>query len=464
MRYHSKGNYMNKIKEIHLIGIGGIGMSSLAQFLIKKNKKITGSDVSKNTITKRMKRIGCFVSYTHKAENIKNQDLVICSTAIDKKNPEIVEARRKKIKIISRGEALGLFTKDYKNISISGCHGKSTTTSMTQFLLNKSGVDSTLFLGAIDSKLKSNFYDGSSKVCVIEADESDNSFNYLNSYVSVITNIDNDHLDFYKTKKNLKNAFAKFGNSTKAKCIINNDCKITREIASRINSKKLIKFGQFNHKENDYSFTIKKNSGQKTFSLFNKTSNLGEFKTKLKGEYNIYNSVCSVVTALETGGDLNIIRKNLASFASPSRRFETIVKTKELTIVDDYGHHPNAINAIRLSIEEEKRKIILVFQPHRFSRTKILFNAFASELSEWDNVYLVDIYSAFENTKNKLDSKLLYKEIKKINSKVKYFSSKEKLREKIISESKKRDTIVITMGAGDIRDVGFDIKNKINKY
>ena len=161
---------------------------------------------------------------------------------------------------------------------------------------------------------------------------------------------------------------------------------------------------------------------------------------------------------------MNIIRKNLASFASPSRRFETIVKTKELTIVDDYGHHPNAINAIRLSIEEEKRKIILVFQPHRFSRTKILFNAFASELSEWDNVYLVDIYSAFENTKNKLDSKLLYKEIKKINSKVKYFSSKEKLREKIISESKKRDTIVITMGAGDIRDVGFDIKNKINKY
>ncbi len=456
---------MKTIKRVHFVGIGGVGMSSLAQFLLKKKKIISGSDISRSTTINKMKKLGCLIHNTHKAENISNHDLVITSTAIGKDNPEIMAARKKKIKIISRGKALGLFTKGYKNIAISGCHGKSTTSAMTQFLLNRSKIDSTLFLGAIDKRLKSNFYYGSSKICVLEADESDNSFNYLDAYISVITNIDNDHLDFYKTKRNLKDAFLKFAKSPKSKCIVNNDCGTTRNLLKNINSKKIIKFGQYKNKKNTYQFKILKKSDGIKFSLKKQNIDLGEFSSKLNGEYNLYNSVCSVITVLEAGGNLESIRKNLNKFTAPSRRFEVIAKTKKLTIIDDYGHHPNAVAAIRQSLENQNKNtnIVLVFQPHRFSRTQILFKDFVRELSLWKKLYLVDIYSAFEETKKELSSNILYKEVKKINNSVKYFSSKEKLIEKIISESKKRATIVITMGAGDIRDVGFDIRNKISK-
>jgi len=452
-----------KIKKIHFVGIGGIGMSSLAQFLLNKNYQISGSDVSKNSFTKKLKKEGCKIFEEHNENNITNQDLIIYSSAIDKKNPEILEGKRNKIKIMSRGEALGFFTKKNKNISISGCHGKSTTTSMTHFFLNKAGFDSTLFLGAVDSRLKSNVYLGNSKFCVIEADESDNSLNHLNSFISIVTNIDYDHLDYYKTKKNLIATFKKFIITTRGKCIINNDCKITSKLVRNINSKKIIKFGQFNIESNDYSFKILESLNGSKFEISKGQHFLASFASKLIGEYNIYNSVCSIITALEVGIEIEEIKKSFKTYKAPLRRFETIFRSNSLTIVDDYAHHPNAIRAIRKSLEvsPQYKNIFLVFQPHRFSRTKILFKDFVKELSLWENIYLVDIYSAFEKTSIILDSMLLYKEIKKINNKIKYFSNDELLIEKIVSESTKKDSLIITMGAGNIRNVGSTIKKRI---
>ena len=438
-------------------------MSSLAQFLLNKNYEISGSDISKNSFIKKLKNKGCKIFEEHNTNNITNQDLIIYSSAIDKKNPEILEGKRNKIKVMSRGEALGFFTKKNKNISISGCHGKSTTASMTHFLLNKAGFDSTLFLGAVDHKLKSNVYCGNSKFCVIEADESDNSFNYLNSFISVVTNIDNDHLDYYKTKKNLIDAFKKFTTTTKGKCIINNDCKIASKLVRNINSKKIIKFGQFNIESNDYSFKILKSLEGSKFEILRGKYFLGFFTSKLSGEYNVYNSVCSIIIALEVGVKIEEIKKSLKSYMAPSGRFETIFNSNSLTIVNDYAHHPTAIKAIRKSLEgnSQYKNVILVFQPHRFSRTKILFKDFVKELSLWKNIYLVNIYSAFEKTHTILDSMLLYKEIKKINNKIEYFSNDELLIEKIISESKKRGSLIITMGAGNIGNVGSTIKKRI---
>mgnify|MGYP001193790671 CR=1 FL=1 len=452
-----------KINKIHFVGIGGIGMSSLAQFLLNKNYTVSGSDVSRNSLTNKLASKGCTIFTKHDSSNIDNQDLIICSSAIDKTNPEILEGKKKKIKIITRGEALGFFTKDNKNISISGCHGKSTTTSMVHFLLNKAGLNSTLFLGAIDRKLKSNFYYGNSSLCVIEADESDNSLNYLNSFISAITNIDNDHLDFYKTKKNLNDAFKRFAISAKSKCVVNNDCKILKNLTKNITSKKIIKFGQLDTKSNDYSFKILKDVEKSRFAIFKREHLVGFFVSKLSGEYNIYNSVCSIIIALEMGVSVEQIKKSLRFYTPPSRRFETILNTKSLTIIDDYAHHPSAIKAIRKSLGGyfQNKNVILVFQPHRFSRTKILFKDFIEELSLWKNVYLVDIYSAFEKTNSILDSVHLYKEIKKSNNKIKYFSNNELLVDKILSESRKKDSLVITMGAGNIRDVGSSIKKRI---
>ncbi len=453
----------SKVNAIHFVGIGGIGMSSLAQFLLNKDYIISGSDISKSSLTKKLASGGCAIFTKHDSKNIDNQDLIICSSAIDQTNPEIIEGKKKNIKIMKRGEALGLFTKGNKNISISGSHGKSTTTSMVHFLLNEAGLDPTLFLGAMDRKLKSNFYYGNSSLCVIEADESDNSLNYLNSFISAITNIDNDHLDFYKTKKNLNNAFKKFATSAKSKCVINNDCKVLRNLVKNITSKKIIKFGQFDAKSNDYSFKVLKDAEKSRFAIFKKEHLVGFFVSELSGEYNIYNSVCSIIIALEMGVSAEQIKKSLRLYTPPSRRFETILNTKSLTIIDDYAHHPSAIKAIRESLEGcfQNKNIILVFQPHRVSRTKILFKDFIEELSLWKNVYLVDIYSAFENTDSILDSVQLYKEIKKSNNKIKYFSDNELLMDRILSESRKKDSLIITMGAGDIRDVGSSIKKRI---
>ncbi len=446
--------------KVHFIGIGGIGMSSLALFLLKNNYQVSGSDIGNDPSIYKLKKNGCVFFNKHSNENITDQNLIIYSSAIKSNNPEILQAKNKNIEILKRGEALGFFTKKMKNITVSGCHGKSTTTSMTHLLVKNTGNDSTAFIGALDRKLNSNFYSGGSNLCIIEGDESDNSFNKINSYISVVTNIDNDHLDFYKTQKNLLEAFRTFILKTKKKAIVNNDCKLTRKLLKSIKTNKLIKFGQFHIKENDYSFEIIENKSGFDIRLYKREKDLGIFKSKLYGEYNAYNLVASIIVALELGINSSDLRANTKKCLAPRRRFETILKNKEVTIIDDYAHHPAAIKAIRKTIEKnfENQNIVLIFQPHRFSRTKILLKDFVEELSKWKKIYMVDIYSAFERTK--IDADSLYKKIKLNKVDITYFSNKNSLVKKIISDISKKNYTIITMGAGDIRNVGLAIKKQ----
>lgn len=451
---------LNKIKSVHFIGIGGIGMSSLAFYLRTNGVKVTGSDINDSKITRKLKRNGCMVNLEHKADNIQNQDLIIYSSAIQKNNPEIIEAKKRKIKILKRGEALGLFTKDKKNLTITGCHGKSTTSSIAHYLINNSGISLSAFLGAEDKILKSNFFKSDSEYCLIEGDESDNSFNQINSYMSIVTNIDNDHLDFYGSEKNLTLAFKEFILNTKKRCIANNDSKKLNKLLNKIQSKKVLKFGKNNLKDVDYSFQIidKKYS---SIELFKRGKSIGVIKSTLFGEYNSYNLAAAVILALEMGVKIKDIIKISKRTKAPIRRFETIAKKKNLWIVDDYAHHPTAIRAVRENLEKNflNNNVILIFQPHRFSRTKILLKDFVNELSLWKDLYLVDVYSAFED--ESISVQTLFKKIKKVNRNALYFQSKDRLIKKVLSKLKDNKYTILTMGAGDIRSVANELKEKI---
>lgn len=446
-------------KAIHFIGIGGIGMSSLALFLHSEGHTISGSDVGEDPVIKKLKILGCSIMGKHSSKNVESQDLVIYSSAIQMNNPEIVKAKKNKIRILKRGEALGFFTKKMKNITVTGCHGKSTTTSISRLLIENSGISLTSFIGAEDKILKSNFQKGTSNLCLIEGDESDNSFNHINSSISIVTNIDNDHLDFYGSEKKILMAFKQFIINTKNKCIVNNDSPMLRQVLKKVSSKKIIKFGKGIDPSNKYTFKILRTKNV-AVELYRNEKKIGVFSSKLYGEFNAYNLVASIILSLELKIDLEEIQKSTRECRAPKRRFETIMNNKNIRIIDDYAHHPTAIKAIRENMAKNFKDspIILVFQPHRFSRTAILLKEFVAELSAWEAVYLVDTYSAFENKNRKEES--LYDEIKRYNRNIVFFKSNESLINKLISKIRYKKHTILTMGAGDIRDVGIKLKKR----
>ena len=447
---------MNKNNKIHFIGIAGIGMSSLAEFLYK-NYTITGSDLSNNEITTKLKKMGIKIYEDQSAGNITNQDLIIYTSAIKNNNPELVEAKKRGIKCITRGEALGEFTCKDNNVCITGTHGKSTTTNYLAQILLDCGKKPSVFLGAINTKYKTNFIYNRSNLNVIEADESDNSFNFLNSMYSIITNIDFDHMDFYKTKKNLYLAFENFIKKTTDKVIVNNDCPNIKNIIFKNPNKKIIRFSNI-EKNAEFYFEIKNYQKNTEIILYKKKNIIGSFKFQKISRYNCYNVVGPIITAIEMGISIQKIKKISQKLDQPSRRFEKIYDKKNITIVDDYAHHHNAIKEVRKFIKDDaETRTILVFQPHRFTRLKKHYKDFLNEISLWKEVIVSDIYSAFEK-KQKFTSKDFVYELKKINKSCKayYINDYDKIVMKLKKEIFKNNSHIriITMGAGDIRKVG----------
>tara|TARA_B100001248_G_scaffold131150_1_gene98380 strand:- start:635 stop:2014 length:1380 start_codon:yes stop_codon:yes gene_type:complete len=452
-----------KIKKIHFIGIGGIGMSSLAFFLSKKYH-LSGSDVGSGPIINKLRKSGVNINIGHSAKNINNQDLVIYSSAINKSNIELVEAKKRKITSISRGEALAEFTKNKKNICVTGTHGKSTSTSFISQILINCGRDINAFLGAMDRKLKTNFIHGKSNINVIEADESDNSFNYLKPEISLITNIDYDHMDFYGSKEKLFKAFQSFINKTTKCVIINLDCKNIQKNLKTLNSKKITTFG-YKNKKCDYYFT---NNLPGTFELYHENKKIGEILTSIEGLYNHYNLIGAIIVCLKLGISFKKINKSINKILTPKRRFENIFKSKYFEIYDDYAHHPNAISSLREMLNKSKdlSKNYLIFQPHRYTRFKESYSDFVKEISQWENVIVTDVYSAHENKELKISSKEFVKQVlnkKKIN--IQYMNEFDKIIDKMygIFKKNKNKTKLITVGAGDINQIGYRLKNKIKE-
>ncbi len=427
--------------KIHFIGIGGIGVSALAQFYLAQGHQISGSDLAGSEITEALARAGMSINIGQNAKNIKaNIDRVVYSPAVKSDNPEFAEAKKLGIELKSYPEALGELTRQYKTIAVSGSHGKSTTTAMTALVLIKAGIDPTVIVGtklkefsALDGSASgggTNFRAGKSNYLVIEACEYDGSFLNYQPQIAVITNIDKEHLDYFKTFKNVILEFKKFIAKLPAGGFL---------VANK-DDKNLVKISRGKFKTSYYATNQKESAKLKKI-------------LKVPGDHNISNALAVLQVARILGIKDSVTFKALAEFKGSWRRFE-IIKEKPFALISDYGHHPTEVMATLKAVREKygKKKIWCIFQPHQHQRTFYLFKDFVKLFRQVkiDNIIITDIYDVAgreeKNINMKVDSKMLVKKIARKN--VQYLPMAE--AEKLVKENIKNGEVLIVMGAGDV--------------
>jgi UDP-N-acetylmuramate--alanine ligase len=449
------GLMQRKIKCIHFVGIGGIGMSGIAEVLLNLGYKISGSDVQQSDTTLRLQKLGATVAVGHSAQNIGNADVVVTSTAVKAANPEVVEARGRNIPVIPRAEMLAELLKMKFSVAVSGSHGKTTTTSMVATILAEGGLDPTMVIGGKLASIGSNARLGDGDIIVAEADESDGSFLKLSPTIAVITNIDREHLDYYPGITEIKDAFLKFANIVPfyGCTIICSDNEHVREIAPQI-KRRTITYGI--EKAADYrAQKIEFRDGKACYSLCHKGEVVGEIELNVPGMFNVYNSLATIAVGRELELDLAAIKKGLLSFKGVQRRLELKGRVGNITVVDDYGHHPTEVKetlAAARGVWKERR--IVVFQPHRFTRTKALFDEFTQAFTDADVLIINDIYPASEEPIAGVNSSALCAAIKKTgHPHVEYIAMAEDTIEYLLKIVRPNDT-VFTLGAGSVYKIG----------
>ena len=447
-----------KTEIIHFIGIGGIGMSGLALIMKRMGFNVQGSDVAINKNIERLKKDKIKVSISHSKKNILNTTIVVISSAIKKNNPELIEARRKRLPIYKRGEMLANIVSLTKNIVITGSHGKTTTTSLLAAIFSKTKLDPTIINGGVLNAIKNTAKLGKSDWCILEADESDGSFIHVPPTYSIVTNIDREHMDYYDSMNELKNLFIEFINKVPSfgKSFICIDDKNNQDLLKKIKIKNLYTYG-VNSKS---QFRIKNINQKKNFSEYDLIINLpgkkntviNKIKIPLLGIHNILNSTAAAAVALTIGISKNVIKNGLKEFKGVQRRFNKIFTYRETSFYDDYAHHPTEIkevlNGVRAAYKKEE--VICVFQPHRISRLKDLKKKFSLSFKKADRVILCPIYTAGEKMKLGFSYKNFAKDIIK-NSKVKLFLVNDQYElAKLIKNTIYGKKIVVGMGAGTI--------------
>tara|TARA_Y100000590_G_C15703081_1_gene1007516 strand:+ start:282 stop:1673 length:1392 start_codon:yes stop_codon:yes gene_type:complete len=454
-------------KHIHFIGIGGIGMSGMAELLLNHNFTISGSDITKTKRTKYLEKLGIKINYKHNKSNIKNAyDLVVYSSAVNKKNKEILSAKDKNIPIMKRSRLLGELIK-IKDISIgvSGTHGKTTTSSMLGAILHESKLEPTLIIGGIVNKFNSNNISGDGNIIVVEADEFDRSFLELKPTYSIVNNLDLEHLDCYNNIEDLKQTFTKFSNSIPfyGKIAINNDSEYLNQISSKINKPK-ITFG-IDNKADIMCEIISFKKNKSKFKIISKIYENFIVELNCPGKHNIYNALAASCIALELKIDIKIIKKALKTYSGVKRRFELkhIDKKNNIILIDDYAHHPIEIEyTINAAKKGWNSRIIIIFEPHLYSRTKDFYKEFANALSLADYCIITDIYGARENPIEGVSSQMIVNKLNKNNCI--YIQNKNDVSKKLYSIIKKNDMIIL-MGAGKINSIIDDtIKTIKEKY
>ena len=449
-----------KVKNIHFVGIGGAGMIGIARVLLKKGYKVSGSDIDYSNDLKKLKNDGAIVYDGHHENNIKDKDLLVVSSAIDPENVELLQAKKDSITIIPRAEMLGSLMIGYESIAVAGSHGKTTTTSMVAKILSVADLSPTYVVGGRVLSTDENSDLGEGKYLVAEADESDGSFIHLQPDVAVITNIDDDHLaHFNNIFENLLDSFVAFCENIPfwGYLVINGDDKNFQKISSKISRKKIT----YGTSQNcDYKIVdILSIEGCQKFKIedsFLKKSH--SFQINLPGRHNVFNAAASIVVAIQEGLDIEAIKKGVLDFSGVGRRYEkhviNIDKEKKF-LIDDYGHHPLEIRCNLDAIREEfkDKKILMIFQPHRYTRTAQLYDEFVDVLNRVDSLILLDIYSASEEPIKGITSSALTETIKKQGHKnVLHVKNHDDLLD-IIKEKKDLFDLIVTQGAGSISKV-----------
>ena len=454
-----------KFKKIHMIGIGGSGMIGVATILQKRGFKVTGSDLVMTHELKELKKLGAKVQIGHEPKFIKNADLVVASSAISKKNSELMHAKQSGLTIIPRAEMLGTLMRPYRSIAIAGSHGKTTTTSIIASIFNAANLSPTYVIGGqvLSIGRSSNLGDGN--YIIVEADESDGSFLHLQPDVAVVTNIDNDHLSFYDLDQGkLNQSFVSFAENLPfyGYILLNLDDVNIRKISRDIHRKQ-ITFG-FNKKNRFQINNIKLINGVQKFQLTDHTKKRNyKFSTNLSGRHNLYNVTAAICVAIEENISVKNISKGLLDFQGVGRRFELsklYFKDQPHVLIDDYGHHPAEILSTILATKEKfpHQKFCMIFEPHRFTRTQQLFEDFVKVLSTADFLLLLDIYPASEKPIKGITTKKLAAQILKNNKNVHYIGSRDPME--WLQENYNDFSIVITQGAGTISRLNNEIKKK----
>ena len=447
-----------KTEIIHFVGIGGIGMSGLSLIMKGMGFNVQGSDISNNKNIDRLKKDKIKISIKHTKKNIEKATILVISSAIKKNNPELIEAKKKQLPIYKRGEMLAHIVSLTKNIVVTGSHGKTTTTSLLAAIFSKTKLDPTIINGGVLNSLKNSARLGKSDWCILEADESDGSFIYIPPTYSIVTNIDREHMDFYKSMNELRNLFIKFLNKTPSfgKSFICIDDKNNIELLKNLKVKNYYTYGVSPKSQ----FHISNIKQLKKFSEYNlsiklpgkKNILINKIKIPLLGIHNIRNSTAAIAVASTIGISNTVIKKGLKEFKGVQRRFNKIFTYRETDFYDDYAHHPTEIkellNGVRAAYKKDK--IICVFQPHRISRLKDLKKEFSLSFKKADVVILCPVYAAGEKIKLGFNYNNFAKNIIK-NSKVQLFLVNNQYElAKFIKSSIYGKKIVIGMGAGSI--------------
>ncbi len=442
-----------KINNIHFVGIGGIGMSGIAELLLNLGFNVSGSDLTENENVIRLKSFDINIMIGHSAKNISNEiDVLVYSSAVPEKNPELVFARKKRIPVIKRAEMLGeLITVKETSIAVGGTHGKTTTSSMIGTILNYAKKDPTLVVGGLVHNLNSNSKLGSGDIIVVEADEYDRSFLALKPTIAIITNLELEHTDCYKDLNDLQSTFIQFCQSIPfyGQLIICNDSEEVKKIIPKI-ERPMTTYGR----SRDAAYraeNLRFKENKSTYSVFRAEECLGDIKLNVPGEHNVLNSLAAVVLGLEMGLSFHTIQRGILLYNGVRRRFDIKGLFNDILIADDYAHHPTEVkatlNAARAGWE---RRIITVFQPHLFSRTKEFYNDFANALELSDIVILTNIYPAREKPIKGVTSYLIYNElIKKMKKNCILVENLDGL-EMILDNLIKPGDLLLTMGAGNI--------------
>lgn len=450
---------------IHFVGIGGIGMSGIAELLLNLGYKVSGSDTASTDITERLKRPGGLLYKGHHESNIEGADVVVVSSAVSPDNPEVVAATQASIPVIPRAEMLAELMRLKYSIAVAGAHGKTTTTSIIASVLAKGGLDPTVVIGGKLKSIDSNALLGQGNYIVAEADESDGSFLKYSPAIAVVTNIDKEHLDFYKDIDAIKDVFLSFIDRMPfyGLAVLCLDNEFIQDIIPKI-KKRFTTYGM----SSQAVFQAKNVSIEGLIARFKVCYHgkaLGKIALNLPGIHNVYNSLASIAVGMELDIPFDIIKDALETLQGVQRRLEIKGEAKGITVIDDYGHHPTEIRTTLQAVKDcwPERRVIVVFQPHRYSRTKALFDDFARAFYQSDHLVILPIYPAGEKEIEGVNSRFLCEEISAHGHKEVTYMNDMESAVTYLKEKLDENDILLTLGAGDVWKVGMTVFDSLSK-
>lgn len=453
-----------KTYHIFFVGIGGIGMSGIAELLLKLNYRVSGSDLKSTPITKRLKSLGGTIYKGHKEENIEGADVLVVSSAIKEGNPEVRAARKAAIPVIPRAEMLAELMRLKYSVAVSGAHGKTTTTSMVAAVLEKGDLDPTVVIGGVLKSVGTNALHGLGAFLVAEADESDGSFLKFSPSIAVVTNIDLEHLDFYKDMEDIKSVFLQFIGRIPfyGLAVLCLDSEPVQQLIPEINSR-YTTYG-ISTQADFQARNIVSQGPKSLFDVYRHGEKMGAIILNLPGMHNVLNCLASIVVGTELDIPFETIKKALEQLQGVERRIEIKGNAKGILVIDDYGHHPTEVKATLKAVREcwPDKRLVVVFQPHRYTRTRALFNEFSRAFYQTDELILVPIYAASEESIDGVTSERLADEISAHGHKSVSFMEEPESVVAYLLENLKKGDILLTLGAGNVYQLGETLAERLS--